>query len=159
MPTLLWNNNWKATDLSYYGYLQWRCTVMKMQQCNIFNGLAAWYSRPINPDKSPSPRFLFFAAGEKTNWGSPTAGCVTWPLKSSSSSLRTQRRTSFPSPNSQMSLLLGRCPLTWCPSVCLSRQYRSLMLNNHSPLLTERGLQTPNICVNSMNSYLLSPVS
>lgn len=62
--------------------------------------------------------FFHSAAGEKTNWGSQMAGCVTWPQKSSSSSLPTQRRTSFPSPNSQMFLLLGECPLFPRPS-CL----------------------------------------
>ncbi len=126
---------------------------MKMQKCNIFNGcIIQQINKPWQVSISTFPHS---AAGEKTNWGSPMVGCVTWPLKSSSSSLRTQRRTSFPSPNSQMSLLLGKCPLTWCPPVCLSRQYRSLMLDNHSPLLTERGLQTPNMCANSVNFYLL----
>lgn len=125
-----------------------------MQPCYIFNNLAAWNSKSPNPDKSLCV-FPRCAAGEKTNWGSPTAGCVTWPQKSSSSSLQTQRRTSFPSPNSQMSLLLGKCPPTWCPPVCLSRQHRSLMFGNQSHCW-QRGFTKPpqNMCEFSKFSYI-----
>lgn len=50
---------------------------------------------------------VVLSAGEKTNCGSRMAGSVTWPPSSSSNSPRTQKRTSFPSPNSPTFLLLG----------------------------------------------------
>ena len=52
----------------------------------------------------------FISPGVMTSCVSRTAGCATWPQRSSASCLLTQRRTSSPSPNTQTSLHSGRWP-------------------------------------------------